>query len=974
MNKKPLETAKSPTVNTRQMLAAEFAHVRGMAKPPNPDDVYEKAMGYNLSALCLSGGGIRSAAFCLGVIQALAGKEVLQKFHYLSTVSGGGFIGGWLQQLIRETEKTQRPDAIERQSPEDRVAQAEAILRGHEPPALDRLRDNTNYLTPKVGPASADTWTGVALYLRNLTLNWIAFAPVFLLAALAPILHRTFIWWAGAYTGLAIGILVAAMLMLGWDVYLACHWLPSHRPPEQRIGKDNRKKYKSETMIIIAFALAWAALLPVTLKYLLAGGWQQAPDTGLYWYAARFGIPFIYFLVLAAAYGLASLFVPTEDTGKDLFHANRIPWLFAAFGSAATFSLLLHLLLQAGPWLREHDGVADGLTLAAPIVLLCVLLAHTTFYLGLRREALRSDLDREWLARMNGIILGIGVGWTVFAASCIIPTRLTLPNAHPNAINIGIAAIGTLASGFASSWLGKQVIASVQSLVGKRDPVQLAVRFVQSVLPVIFVVALFAVLATALQFGLGAARDLPFLPPPPKHTAHAQPPAPLDLMWMPNTNQSGEPGTAASNETTADSVDGVPILVQIVAGVIFFGLILVIGSILNVNRFSMHAVYRNRLTRAFLGTPRGDRKPDPFIGFDDEDDARLKDFKVTCGAGGQHLFPVINMTLNVTTGERDAWAERKGASFIATPLYCGAAELRTSAPDGEQIRPGAFVPTEAYAGKETDQDSKDADQGPHFGSMLTISGAAASPNWGYHSSPQIAFLMTLFNVRLGAWYPNPIRSAAEQLKLAKPSNSLLALLSELVGRTTDNTQALYLSDGGHFENLGVYEMLRRRCTRILVIDAGQDGDCTFFDLGMMIRKAEIDLPVKIELATPFIASRKAIEAGKADTVRGFAYGTIKYVRRTGEVMGTGEIIYIKPTLLPDAPAAVRAFAAEDDAFPHDSTENQWFAESQFESYRALGQHQAEKLTALLPDQLPEDAHGDCLKALFDAVGRSAIHG
>ena len=145
-------------------------------------------------------------------------------------------------------------------------------------------------------------------------------------------------------------------------------------------------------------------------------------------------------------------------------------------------------------------------------------------------------------------------------------------------------------------------------------------------------------------------------------------------------------------------------------------------------------------------------------------------------------------------------------------------------------------------------------------------------------------------------------------------------------------------------------MLRRRCTRIVVVDAGQDGDCTFFELGMMIRKAEIDLPVKIDLATPAIASRSAIEQGKAGKVTGFAYGTISYLNPKGEQVGTGEIIYIKPTYLPDAPTAVRAYAATSDTFPHETTGDQWFSESQFESYRALGYQQASKLLAPLSNR------------------------
>jgi len=137
-------------------------------------------------------------------------------------------------------------------------------------------------------------------------------------------------------------------------------------------------------------------------------------------------------------------------------------------------------------------------------------------------------------------------------------------------------------------------------------------------------------------------------------------------------------------------------------------------------------------------------------------------------------------------------------------------------------------------------------------------------------------------------------------------------------------------------------MLKRRCRRILVIDAGQDETCAFFDLGMMIRKAEMYLPVKIHLPTQGLASRAAIEAGKAANARGFAFGTITYYLDDGTTE-RGQIVYLKPTLLSDVPTSVAAYASESLPFPHESTADQFFSESQFESYRALGEFQGQML-------------------------------
>ena len=213
----------------------------------------------------------------------------------------------------------------------------------------------------------------------------------------------------------------------------------------------------------------------------------------------------------------------------------------------------------------------------------------------------------------------------------------------------------------------------------------------------------------------------------------------------------------------------------------------------------------NQLTAGFrfIGSARSQRSSDPYTGFDARDNPAFDDYRNA--ESKQRLLPVINMTLNVTSGKNAAWAERKAKSFCATPLTVGAAMLRHPAQrldDGQPL--GAFARTKVYAGKESRGDTKGNDLGPRLASLLTISGAAVSPNWGYHSSPLTAFLMTLFNVRLGAWLPNPGIATPDELRLAKPKNSVFALLCEMIEITTDSSQAVYLSDGGHFENLGLY--------------------------------------------------------------------------------------------------------------------------------------------------------------------------
>ncbi len=131
-----------------------------------------------LTALCFSGGGIRSATFALGVIQGLADQGVLNTFDYLSTVSGGGYIGGWL------TAWKQREGGIEKVIPQLRRDAPAAPEGGSDP--IQHLREYNNYLSPKAGALSADTWTLIATVTRNIFLNWMVFVPLLLAALVAP--------------------------------------------------------------------------------------------------------------------------------------------------------------------------------------------------------------------------------------------------------------------------------------------------------------------------------------------------------------------------------------------------------------------------------------------------------------------------------------------------------------------------------------------------------------------------------------------------------------------------------------------------------------------------------------------------------------------------------------------------------------------------------------------------------------------
>ena len=157
------ETAPSPGLRDPfSVLAEEFRELRpGIDCPAGSlSQLYGAIHGLEQprSALCLSGGGIRSACFALGVMQALARHDLLFRFDYLSTVSGGGYIGGWLS-------------AWRHRAQDDKKVMNGLNARSVDPPdepvELQGLRASSNFLTPKTGVMSPDTWTAVALFIRT---------------------------------------------------------------------------------------------------------------------------------------------------------------------------------------------------------------------------------------------------------------------------------------------------------------------------------------------------------------------------------------------------------------------------------------------------------------------------------------------------------------------------------------------------------------------------------------------------------------------------------------------------------------------------------------------------------------------------------------------------------------------------------------------------------------------------------------
>jgi hypothetical protein len=209
---------------------------------------------------------------------------------------------------------------------------------------------------------------------------------------------------------------------------------------------------------------------------------------------------------------------------------------------------------------------------------------------------------------------------------------------------------------------------------------------------------------------------------------------------------------------------------------------------------------------------------------------------------------------------------------------------------------------------------------------VAMSGAAIAPSMGKMTRAPLRFLLALTNVRLGVWLPNPIRPPTT----AVPANPRqVRLLYEVAGRHRARSTFLYVTDGGHIENLGLLELLRRECTTIVCLDAAGGSTETFSTLGEAIALAASELNVRVSIDPARDLEPFGDRTNRAD----HAVGEIRYA--SGK---TGRLIYGKALVTAESPWDVRAYAAKDRRFPATPTSDQLFSGETFDAYQALGRH------------------------------------
>ena len=902
----------------------EIEKRRGTASTtPDAGQPQERADQADLAGLAFSGGGIRSATFNLGVLQGLAEDGLLRRFDYLSTVSGGGYIGSWLHAWIHRSDQ---PGKGGIGHVEECLAPSQVPDPQDERAAPIRfLRRYSNYLTPQTGFMSADTWTMLNIWLRNTFLNvlilalalsgillaprWMASAsdtlnndwrlteywwallipPAFLIGLNLLAFHARFTRVRRAWFCKERAILlfiVAPIFLAAWGAGTIVPNLMNRQPKfAKRLQEVNRQVAKLESAAAQHPNQQQAAQELSDLRKEQMQLWLR-PEANMSLIISQANTQFAWvtatLVLLVSVVGRLDLsFYPGRTGGLRWLRTMRAySWILGvcltAYVACWTLDYLwwrhvVKPLWMAYPESRDSRAILTG---SAPAFLFLLSIA-IFLNIGLLGRRLPDD-RREWTARLGGWLAICCIGWVALCGTAADGPRIVVwlagwtrnqyvGEGGLGAVWIMITAAGVFAARATTKNAGKSGAGIPVSLIAK-------------VAPPVFVAGLLLLLSYAL--GLSGKDD----------------------------------GWAA-----------------FFLSVFCLGLAAFLSRRVDINEFSLHQFYRNRLVRCYLGGARaGDRQPNPFTGFDAMDDFPVHDLSPSGGYSGP--YPIFNATLNVTHGDELAWQERKGESFVFTPRFSGfdvahgrATHSRTG--DDPRLSYGGYRPTRDYAYPD--------DGGVSVGTAVAISGAAASPNQGRQTSAATAFLMTVMDLRLGWWLGNPRRT--DTWRKPGPTTGLFQLMAELTASTSDTGKYVSLSDGGHFENLAIYELVRRRCRYIVACDAEQDQDYSFGGLGNAVRKCRTDFGVEIEIVTTGL---KPAKDGRF-TGEHCVVGKIHYPAVAGGTALEGTLIYIKSSLTGNESADVLQYSVLSPRFPQESTADQWFGEAQFESYRKLGYHAAE---------------------------------
>jgi hypothetical protein len=972
----------------------------------------------NLVGLALSGGGIRSASFNLGVLQGLAERNILWIFDYLSTVSGGGFVGAWWTAWLSRAGRQPQglfPDAEELE-PQRREYTAQ-LLRGEEqenvaslaasarheagrPEAsvlaerddpIHFLRTFSNYLTPRTGLASPDTWRMIVWYTRSLLFTWAALLP---LACAAIIVAQTFFLWNSNVAREFLCTASPAAVEAATTSNAAANPPTSAEFPRKdqfcaqegatrSDGRSARLEYIAKLFALVVtagftLALLWLAhssarpilamvaiAFTVTASVLLVSSLRPSSSSN----GRSWSIP-ITALVTVLLYGRYYLLARKQASAASrpgtkvrVMAGDLRAWLtqqqarLFKFGAAVFLLLLLAGFSHDIVWffLSGSDSVLmkavkraagwGGLLLSVGSAAYTAIKASPTTVAGSKTDPGKVGRILISIAPFL-VVLALTLGLATIsrefiARTMVLPTNiLVLAN-----IVVWFALLEVLFAIF-ESW-GDPVVGAEEGTFNWRRFVP---HFIVSAIghqaedlsgqkrPWYYLfsprgwarLGAFAGLATilglsrnlslggasaALKAGLGTSVSVSILA------------IVAAISWVPRrwklALRSARPAvllaiasatavlTILANGGVANRAQGSPMLAAFLWIAVLVGIVIGLGWLADPNLLSMHGFYKGRLTRAYLGASNNSRLTEEITDAAPGDDISLTDTWSSALGGPYHL---INTTLSLVGGSDLATSQRFAENFIMSKYHCGSA------------RSGYRCTKEYMSGELT------------LGTAAAISGAAVSPTMGSKKvSAALSLLLSLLSVRLGYWAPTP-----SGRRWNEPHARLwpFYLLRETLANTGKIGTYCYLTDGGHFDNTGIYALIERGCRYIVCCDCGADPEPGFDDIGNAIRRCRIDFGTEITLDLSQYAQQPPNWSPGLHVVKGKIEFQDAHLRLLGlestAESRVGVLLWIKPVVRNDDAADVRQYKLADPTFPQQSTADQWYDEIQFESYRRLG--------------------------------------
>jgi hypothetical protein len=776
----------------------------------------------NAVGLALSGGGVRSAAYSLGVLQALNQQGVIDNIHYLSSVSGGGYAGGSMVAAMSVTGKFpfgQRP-----------AQGTPAASDISDTESISHVRNYSNFLIPF---GIRDVLTSIAIVLRGIIANAAYVLPILLIGAAVTIfanptvpdltrpdiLGKAVPWIALPNFGVSI-----IMALAGLELFFLWAFFRSF------LRQDERSEFRTYQRRVRSVWHAISGRLP--------------------------GYAVIFLIVLAAV-------------------------AFAEFQS-----FVLSAMFRARTSTPGAAGGVLGAVVSGWIQWLAAVTAPVAAVVMVFRNQLAAILKNAGGRSGIGMVLaGLATRIAIWIAGAALPLVLWVIYLHLTYWGIAFEP-GRLSGPPACA--PQEVSGSIDLRAPGRD--------------------LSGDLSGTLTFD-GA------VPCPP---AGAQASGKARVVLFPPLSHA--PGLIQRFALLADEINGpIPPAAFAYGGIAL--LLLCLAYPLRPNAHSLHRLYRDRLSKAFFFDPER-KAPAQAVMTGGRDFLPLDDMKLHEIVTDVTPYPLINTTLNIQGSDIANRRGRNGDFFLFSPLFTGSMAT-------------CYAPTEALEGLAPDLD---------FPTAIAVSGAAAAANMGAKSIRPLTPTLALLNVRLGYWLENPHYIARGTAKPAPVSRRVwVYLYNELTGRLYEDTDLVYLTDGGHIENLGIYELLRRKCRLIIVVDGEEDRAMRFHAFSTVQRYARIDLGIRISVPWQIVAetTREWMgtgSEGKLEKERGgsgphVAVGRIEY--GSGQ---DGYLVYLKLSLNGDETDYIRDYARRYPNFPHETTSDQFFSEEQFEVYRALGFH------------------------------------